>query len=89
LKGGDIGLDRPENPTCTIKWSEFHYHFFSWLIDENTDRSLAMGIELQIFKRSYLPDEQLLNEYVDALIDSEEPEDFVRAATEIYTKYNV
>lgn len=73
----------------TIPWSEFHYHFFSWLIDEHTPRPLAMGIELQIFPASSFPNVDLLKKYVQALEDSQEPDEFTLSAIALYNQNRV
>lgn len=67
-----------------IEWSEFHYHFFSFLIDKETPRDLAMGVELQIFPRSFMPNVVLLETYLNAFIDTDDPTEALEKVREIY-----
>lgn len=75
------------NETYTIKWSEFHYHFFAHLISADCPRELAEGLDLQIFKFSGKPDETRLDACVTACIESEDATDLNEKLTKLLIEW--
>jgi hypothetical protein len=62
-----------------IKWSEFHYHLLSHLIDDSCPRRLAKNVELCCFPEGPYPCTPFLDACVAAVIESEGPEELNEA----------
>jgi len=68
--------------------SEFEYYLLSELISM-PDRVLAQKIELLIWAKSPIPNEPILEKFVDLLKQSEDGSDFWKAAETYVNSFNI
>ncbi len=73
--------------SCMMPWSEMTYNLFSFLIDERCPRKLAMKIELYIFRNSWMPFGNRLEEAVNVFINTDGPDEAVVKLQQLLEKW--
>jgi len=73
--------------SCMLPWSEFSYMLFSHLISEECPRELAMEIERHIFKTSWMPFENRMEEAINVFIGTEGPDEANEKLTALLMKW--